>query len=44
MFAAIVAFVILPYAAWKLSTRFRVRLTDLAAVRGPLHLQHPFRK
>jgi hypothetical protein len=44
LFAAIVAFVILPYAAWKLAARFRVRLADLAAIRGPLRLQHPFRK
>jgi hypothetical protein len=44
LFAAIVVFVILPYATWKLGTRFRVRLTDLAVGRGPLRLQHLFRK
>jgi hypothetical protein len=36
LFAAILAFVILPYAAWRLRMRSRVRSVGLAGFRAPL--------
>jgi hypothetical protein len=44
LFAAILVFVILPYAAWRLVVRLRLVSADLAGVRTLFRLRPPLRK